>query len=192
MVMHSIKNYKGIYSINEQGHVLAHKKKRADGRVFPEKTLKSHINNCGYESVLLTKKGKHKRVYVHRLVAQTFIPNPKKYKTVNHKNGVKADNNVENLEWMSYSQNVKHSFDVLGRKHWRTGVKGMVEGQNISGLMGEPWNKGMRKHKNIKCPCGKEFYPPKKTSKFCTKTCAMKGNKRAINYLIAEGIITTL
>ena len=97
-------------------------------------------------------------------------------------------------DWWELCAKCHRQYDrkKFGWKHWRTGVKGMVEGQNISGLMGEPWNKGMRKHKNIKCPCGKEFYPPKKTSKFCTKTCAMKGNKRATNYLIAEGIVTVL
>lgn len=57
-----------------------------------------------------------KKMYVHRLVAMAFIPNPKGLPQVNHKNGIKTDNRVENLEWCDSSYNNKHSFDFLGRK----------------------------------------------------------------------------
>ena len=52
----------------------------------------------------------------HRFVAEVWIPNPENKPQVNHKNGIQWDNRVENLEWATGSENVRHSLDVLGRK----------------------------------------------------------------------------
>ena len=72
-------------------------------------------DNAGYEMVILYKKvnGKSKRHYkrVHRLIAEAFIENPKEYPQVNHKNGEKWDNRVENLEWCNNSMNTQHAYD---------------------------------------------------------------------------------
>ncbi len=56
-------------------------------------------------------------VYVHRIIAQMFIPNPNNLETVNHKNCKRDDNRVENLEWMTLEDNLKHAMEVgsLGR-----------------------------------------------------------------------------
>lgn len=69
----------------------------------------------GYKRVQLHKKGdKPKSVFIHRLVAEAFIPNPENKPEVNHKNGIKTDNRVENLEWATCSENCLHRERVIG------------------------------------------------------------------------------
>lgn len=87
-----------------------------DGSVKSKfKTLKPIICKNGYCYVNLTNKGKRTQALVHRLVAEHFIPNTTNERTVNHKNGIKTDNSVENLEWCSYSENLTHRYRVLGQ-----------------------------------------------------------------------------
>lgn len=71
--------------------------------------LKSAPSHRGYLHVTLYKDGKAFTRNVHRLVAETFIPNPLNLSEVNHKNGNKTDNRVENLEWCSHSENIRHA-----------------------------------------------------------------------------------
>jgi len=61
------------------------------------------------------ESGLHKSMLIHRLVAIAFIPNPDNKRNVNHKNGIKTDNRVDNLEWVTYSENEIHSYRVLGK-----------------------------------------------------------------------------
>ena len=74
------------------------------------KIIKGEISNTGYRRVSLSNNNaKHKKMSVHRLVAETYIPNPHNYPEVNHKNENKLDNNVNNLEWCSTLDNLNHS-----------------------------------------------------------------------------------
>lgn len=77
--------------------------------------MKTILNNCGYEKVRFRIDGKNKEYSIHRLVAIAFIPNPENKPEVNHKNGVKTDNRVDNLEWNTRSENRLHCVDVLGK-----------------------------------------------------------------------------
>lgn len=78
-------------------------------------------NKHGYEVLSLCKNGKHKMMSVHRLVAFAFIPNPENKPEVNHKKGIKSDNRASELEWMTISENEKHSYEVLGKIKHRLG-----------------------------------------------------------------------
>lgn len=80
------------------------------------KIIQGKLDKDGYRTVgLYTEDGIRRHRRVHRLVAETFIPNPKNLPVVNHLNGIKDDNRVANLEWTTISGNTLHGFRVLGR-----------------------------------------------------------------------------
>lgn len=86
-----------------------------DGKVFNTKTqkfLKGSIGENGYQYFRLSLEGKKKMFYVHRLVAEHFLDNPNNLPVVNHKDGNKLNNKVDNLEWVTYSENTQHWKDT--------------------------------------------------------------------------------
>ena len=87
-----------------------------DGKVIGIKGCEMKLNagKSGYFQVRSTRL--NKTFSVHRMVAETYIPNIKNKSDVNHINGIKTDNRVENLEWVTRSENMKHSVNILGKK----------------------------------------------------------------------------
>lgn len=105
--------YAPEYYITDSGEVYSRKnKKNPLGRI---KKMKNRIHSSGYLQVRFGKNGTNK--YIHRLVAEAFIPNYDNKPEVNHKNGIKTDNKVENLEWVTRSENLKHSYRILNKAH---------------------------------------------------------------------------
>ena len=85
------------------------------------KKIKSFVMSNGYVYVYLYKNSKKKTLKVHRLVAETFLENKENKKQVNHKDGVKTNNCVENLEWATQSENQRHAF-VIGLNKGNFGI----------------------------------------------------------------------
>lgn len=104
-----IEGYGGVYQISSAGRVRSR-----DRRVYtymkPGRYMKQNKSTCGYLYVSLAKADgtRSKHSYVHRLVAEAFIPNPDGLTQVNHKNSDKTDNRVENLEWVTPQENILH------------------------------------------------------------------------------------
>lgn len=113
-----IEGYEGLYQISNLGRVKSLEREAWNGQAYHIlkcRILKQRLISTGYLMTTMSKNGKAITPLVHRLVAETFIPNPENKPTVNHINGNKTDNRLENLEWCTYSENEQHA--------WKTGLK---------------------------------------------------------------------
>lgn len=104
-----------FYPLKEDSNYLIYK----DGKLFSKKTnrfLKGKIDNAGYQIYALTFSSGKKYLAAHRLVAEYFIPNPKNLPVVNHIDSNRLNNNVSNLEWVTYKENTAHYLANSTRK----------------------------------------------------------------------------
>lgn len=113
--------YEGLYQVSNLGNI---KSLGNGGTHKTERILSQKITRFGYKTVILHKNGVRKDCRVHRLVAYAFLPNDDDTLVVNHKDGDKCNNRVENLEWCTQSDNVIHAYEnnlhnsPSGEKHW--------------------------------------------------------------------------
>ena len=111
-----IKGFEGKYQISSEGRLKGCVPKwNGNGWEKREEQLyKANVNKTlGYKQFsLVIEPKKYKKSYIHRLVAEHFVDNPKNYRVVNHIDGNKLNNHYTNLEWCTQSQNSKHALDM--------------------------------------------------------------------------------
>lgn len=113
-------NYVGYYDVSNLGNVRNINREYFDvlgrKRIIKSKNLSPSIWGAGYYTIKLSKDNIKTTFLVHRLVAQTFIVNPNNELCINHIDGNKLNNNINNLEWVSFSENNQHAIDTNLRK----------------------------------------------------------------------------
>lgn len=155
-----IQGFEGFYQVSNLGNVkrLESYTKHPSGcrKIVRAKTLKL-CNSNGYSLVMITNNNSRTNKMVHRLVATAFIPNPKNKAHVNHINGIKSDNRVENLEWNTPSENETHKVHILGKISNPTNLKNVfkvnepiiIDGKHVVGVLIQKFYNDLKSGKSI-------------------------------------------
>jgi len=122
-IWQDIAGYENLYRISNKGRVASYDKTKINGQFIQGRMKKFSVWSYYFRVSLVNSSGIQKWFMVHRLVAEAFIPNPDNKPIVNHKNGNKKDNTLENLEWATISENNQHAYD--------TGLNVSYKGENV-------------------------------------------------------------
>ena len=117
-----LKNFEGFYTIDEYGNIYSIKSK---------KYLKPKIDKDGYLTIHLCKNGKNYYKSIHRLLAETFIENNNYNNSIDHIDNDKTNNNLDNLRWLSLSDNVAKANRNRDYSSWYKKIKAIDENGNI-------------------------------------------------------------
>lgn len=113
----SVEGYEGLYEISNLGNLYRLEYITNRGRKIKGKLMNQYLNYKGYIQVYLIKEGKKFTTTIHRLMAIAFIPNPDNKPQINHLNGIKNYNKLENFEWCDNSENQLHAFHTGLKKY---------------------------------------------------------------------------
>lgn len=158
-----ILGYEGFYQVSNLGRVRSVDRivKGVFGSIQHKKSviLAPAMNAAGYYFVVLTKNAKGKAFRVHRLVAEAFIPNPCNYPIINHKDENKLNNNVNNLEWCTYSYNTTYNNSMARRQNTKNknrsyGCEKKVYQYSIDGHLIKIWKSLIEVSRELHVPWG--------------------------------------
>lgn len=178
-----IEGFEGLYQVSNKGRIKSLSRttsgKKHGIHKLKEKILKP--SKCGkYYQIYLRKDGNNKRFYIHRLVGKAFLECLNDNLDINHKDGNPSNNKVDNLEWVTRSQNIKHSYEVLKRvkntegfNEYREKHKRKINQYDLKGNFIKQWN----------CISDAEkFLKTKSIGKISSCCRHKKGSKSAFGY----------
>lgn len=121
-----VENYEGYYLISNMGNLMSYPRWDRIGRYQGGKMIKKCLDTDGYETAILYKDGVGENVKIHRLVAQSFIPNPENYPCIDHINGIRNNNIYTNLRWCTIAQN--NTFDNAMESREKAKINSLING----------------------------------------------------------------
>lgn len=128
-IWRDIKGYEGLYKVSNLGNVVSLK---YQGKIREVPYFMSFDDNHGYKRVTLTMNGIKKKIFVHRLVAEAFIPNLENKPYIDHINTIRDDNRVDNLRWVTHSENILNELTNNKRSNSLKGESNGMYGVNLT------------------------------------------------------------